>query len=46
MQEKGGKEEAKKNKSILKCLLHSSFRLRFCKDLFRFLAVVTARMFP
>lgn len=24
----------------------SSVKLRFCKDLFRFLAVVTARMFP
>ena len=27
-------------------LLHSSVKLRFCRDLFKLLAVVTARMFP
>lgn len=27
-------------------ILHSSVKLRFCKDLFKLLAVATARMFP
>lgn len=31
---------------VLKGALHSSLRLRFCRDLLRFLAVVTARMLP